>query len=77
MREVDAHPFVPAAESELKERCEEIFLTQLTGLGQRLQHIGLPTVAIGVSGGLDSTLALLVLCKTLDSLAWDETESAR
>ena len=68
LREVDAHPFVPAAESELKERCEEIFLTQVTGLGQRLQHISLPAVAIGVSGGLDSTLALLVLCKTLDSL---------
>ncbi len=68
MREVDAHPFVPAAQSELKERCEEIFLTQVTGLGQRLQHIGLPPVAIGISGGLDSTLALLVLCKTLASL---------
>src|SRR5262245_30525000 len=67
-REVDAHPFVPAAPGELRERCEEIFNIQVTGLARRLEHIGIPPVAIGVSGGLDSTLALLVLCKTLDRL---------
>jgi NAD+ synthase (glutamine-hydrolysing) len=67
-REVEAHPFVPSAAGELRERCEEIFHIQVTGLGRRLEQIGTPPVAIGVSGGLDSTLALLVLCKTLDSL---------
>jgi NAD+ synthase (glutamine-hydrolysing) len=67
-REIGAHPFVPAIAGELRERCEEIFHIQVTGLGRRLEHIGTPPVAIGVSGGLDSTLALLVLCKTLDSL---------
>lgn len=67
-RDIEAHPFVPAAVGELRERCEEIFHIQVTGLGRRLEQIGTPPVAIGVSGGLDSTLALLVLCKTLDSL---------
>jgi NAD+ synthase (glutamine-hydrolysing) len=68
LRSVDAHPFVPSEESELRERCEEIFHIQVTGLARRLEHVGTPPAAIGVSGGLDSTLALLVLCKTLDSL---------
>lgn len=67
-REVEAHPFVPAGAEQLRERCEEIFTVQVTGLGRRLEQIGKPPVAIGVSGGLDSTLALLVLCKTLDSI---------
>ena len=51
------------------ERCEEIFQTQVAGLAKRLEHIGKPATAIGVSGGLDSTLALLVACKTMDALA--------
>lgn len=68
MRTVEAHPFVPSVASELRERCEEIFLTQLSGLASRLEFLGKPAVAIGVSGGLDSTLALLVLCKTFDAL---------
>lgn len=67
-RPVVAHPFVPAIESELRERCDEIFHIQISGLARRLEQIGTPPVAIGVSGGLDSTLALLVLCKTLDRL---------
>jgi NAD+ synthase (glutamine-hydrolysing) len=69
LRDVEAHPFVPAGQEQLRERCDEIFHIQVTGLARRLEHIGKPAVAIGVSGGLDSTLALLVLCKTLDSLA--------
>ena len=68
LRTVDPHPFVPAEEERLRERCEEIFYTQMTGLARRLEQVGKPPVAIGVSGGLDSTLALLVLCKTLDLL---------
>ena len=68
LREVAAHPFVPSDVGQLRERCEEIFHIQVTGLARRLEQIGTPPVAIGVSGGLDSTLSLLVLCKTLDSL---------
>jgi NAD+ synthase (glutamine-hydrolysing) len=68
LREVDAHPFVPREGERLRERCEEIFQTQVAGLAKRLEHIGKPSMAIGISGGLDSTLALLVVCKTLDAL---------
>src|SRR5207248_2069874 len=67
-RPVDAHPFVPQGQEQLRERCEEIFHTQVAGLAKRLEHIGKPPVAIGISGGLDSTLALLVACKTMDAL---------
>jgi NAD+ synthase (glutamine-hydrolysing) len=67
-RAVDAHPFVPQGSEQLRERCEEIFHTQVAGLAKRLEHIGKPPVAIGISGGLDSTLALLVTCKTFDAL---------
>jgi NAD+ synthase (glutamine-hydrolysing) len=69
LRAVDAHPFVPQGEERLRERCEEIFHTQVAGLAKRLEHVGKPPVAIGISGGLDSTLALLVACKTMDALA--------
>ncbi|MFO0877009.1 MAG: NAD(+) synthase [Gemmataceae bacterium] len=67
-RFIDGQPFVPSGQVELRERCEEIFNTQVAGLSRRLDYIGKPTVAIGVSGGLDSTLALLVTCKTFDYL---------
>ena len=68
VRAVDAHPFVPRADDQLSERCGEIFHAQVAGLAKRLEHIGKPAVAIGISGGLDSTLALLVTCKTFDAL---------
>jgi NAD+ synthase (glutamine-hydrolysing) len=67
-RFVDPHPFVPSDPLTRDERCEEIFATQVAALAKRLGHIGTPPVAIGVSGGLDSTLALLVVAKTFDSL---------
>jgi NAD+ synthase (glutamine-hydrolysing) len=67
-REIEAHPFVPRGQEQLRERCEEIFHTQVAGLAKRLDHIGKPPVALGISGGLDSTLALVVACKTMDSL---------
>ena len=67
-RHIEAHPFVPQGQEQLRERCEDIFHTQVAGLAKRLEHIGKPPVAIGVSGGLDSTLALLVTCKTFDTL---------
>ncbi|MBL8798184.1 MAG: NAD(+) synthase, partial [Planctomycetia bacterium] len=67
-RDIDPHPFVPRASEQLRERCEDIFHTQVAGLAKRLEHIGTPPLSIGVSGGLDSTLSLLVVCKTLDLL---------
>ncbi|CAN5500856.1 NAD(+) synthase [soil metagenome] len=67
-RVIDPHPFVPNDPATLKDRCDEIFHIQTTALGRRLEHVGKPTVSIGVSGGLDSTLALLVLCKTADAI---------
>lgn len=69
VRAVDAHPFVPRGEHELAQRCRDIFFTQVGGLAKRLEHLRPPTVVLGVSGGLDSTLALLVGCKTFDLLA--------
>jgi len=68
LRAVEAHPFVPAGAHLLAERCAEIFHTQVAGLAKRLEHTGIRNLALGVSGGLDSTLALLVGCKTLDLL---------
>jgi NAD+ synthase (glutamine-hydrolysing) len=69
VRPIDAHPFVPRGQEQLAERCEEIFHTQVAGLAKRLEHLGKPAVSIGISGGLDSTLALLATCKTFDLLA--------
>lgn len=100
VRSVDPHPFVPGGQEQLRERCEEIFHTQVAGLARRLEHLWARSeqkrprsehtcdspsekrkskienhvatahcpLTIGVSGGLDSTLALLVACKTMDAL---------
>lgn len=68
VRAVDASPFVPSDPLTRDERCREIFQTQVAALGRRLSHVNFPPVSIGVSGGLDSTLALLVVCKTMDEL---------
>jgi NAD+ synthase (glutamine-hydrolysing) len=59
-RRVDPHPFVPQDEAERAERCEEILSMQSSGLAKRLLHTGSKALIVGVSGGLDSTLALLV-----------------
>jgi NAD+ synthase (glutamine-hydrolysing) len=67
-RPIEAHPFVPSGHEQLRDRCQEIFHIQVAGLAKRLEHLGAPPAAIGVSGGLDSTLALLVACKTMDVL---------
>lgn len=66
-RTFNPHPFVPQG-SELNSRCEEIFSIQIAGLAQRLLHTEAKTAVIGISGGLDSTLALLVCVKTFDKL---------
>ena len=66
-RTFNPNPFVPQGR-ELNSRCEEIFSIQIAGLAQRLLHTGAKTAVIGISGGLDSTLALLVCVKTFDKL---------
>ena len=68
VRYISPTPFVPAHDAMLSERCEEIFSIQVGGLAKRLMHTNSKTAVIGVSGGLDSTLALLVLVKTFDKL---------
>lgn len=67
-RRIDPHPFVPAGGQMLASRCEEIFSIQVAALAKRLVHTGCKTVVVGISGGLDSTLALLVCVKTFDKL---------
>ncbi|MCC8153752.1 MAG: NAD(+) synthase [Tannerellaceae bacterium] len=66
-RKVDPHPFVPSGEA-LREHCEEIYNIQIAGLAKRLLHTRTQTAVIGISGGLDSTLALLITVKTFDAL---------
>ncbi|MBQ9640257.1 MAG: NAD(+) synthase [Bacteroidaceae bacterium] len=72
-RWVNPHPFVPGG-SELQERCQEIFAIQTSALAKRIQHTGAKTVVVGISGGLDSTLALLVCVKTMDLLKRPRTD---
>lgn len=66
-RPIEAHPFVPQGDA-LNQRCEEIFEIQVMGLAKRLIHTNCKTVVVGISGGLDSTLALLVCVKTFEKL---------
>lgn len=70
-RYVDKHPFVPSNEHEREERCKEIFNIQSSALAKRLEHTNLKKAVIGISGGLDSTLALLVIVKTFKLLGID------
>ncbi|MCO8124075.1 NAD(+) synthase [Stieleria sp. TO1_6] len=71
LRHVDAHPFVPSESAELQHRCAEIFAIQSAGLIKRLSCLPKSTpLAIGISGGLDSTLALLVALKAVDAAGW-------
>ena len=72
-RYVAPTPFVPSDEAEMSERCNEIFNIQVAGLVTRLRHIGCQTAVIGISGGLDSTLALLVTVRAFDKLGWDRS----
>ena len=66
-RSIDPHPFTPSGEA-LAERCEEIFQIQIAGLAKRIAHTHAQTAVVGISGGLDSTLALLVTVMTFDTL---------
>ena len=67
-RFVDPAPFVPADESIRHKHCEDIFKIQAMGLKKRMEHTGASTAVIGISGGLDSTLALLVIAQAFDML---------
>lgn len=68
IRKVDRFPFVPDDETRLAQDCFEAYNIQVSGLEQRLKAIGDPKVVIGVSGGLDSTHALMVAAKAMDRL---------
>ena len=67
-RYVDPKPFVPSGAAERHARCDEIFTIQALGLKKRLEHTGCQSAVIGISGGLDSTLALLVIARAFDML---------
>lgn len=67
-RPINPTPFVPADEKELAARCEAILAIQAAGLQKRLQHVGCKTAVLGVSGGLDSALALLVTARAFRAL---------
>ena len=72
-RDIDPMPFVPQDAGHRSERCEEIFQIQSHGLAQRLAHTGCKRAVVGISGGLDSTLALLVTARTFDKLRLDRS----
>ncbi len=67
-RQISSRPFVPELEGEREKRCEEILTIQAMGLKKRLAHTGAGSAVVGISGGLDSTLALLVTAKAFDML---------
>lgn len=71
VRFIDPHPFVPENEATRNKRCEAILSIQAMGLKKRLAHIGCKNVVIGISGGLDSTLALLVAVRAYGLLGLD------
>ena len=70
-RPVDPMPFVPSGASDRNARCEEILAIQAHGLKKRLEHTHCKAAVIGISGGLDSTLALLVTVRAFDLLGMD------
>ncbi len=70
-RYVDSMPFVPSNLSERDKRCEEIITIQALGLKKRISHIGCKNVVVGISGGLDSTQALIVIARAFEMLKLD------
>ena len=69
-RPIDPHPFIPS-DKDMADTCEEILNIQTAGLAKRLVHTNCQHVVLGISGGLDSTLALLVCVRTFDKLGYD------
>jgi NAD+ synthase (glutamine-hydrolysing) len=70
IRTIDPHPFIPQ-EEDMQSTCEEVLNIQVGGLAKRLYHINAQKAVVGISGGLDSTLALLVTVKAFDKLGLD------
>jgi NAD+ synthase (glutamine-hydrolysing) len=68
LREIEPRPFVPTDPATLDDRCREVFSIQTAGLARRVEHVQAKRVVLGLSGGLDSTLALLVCVRTFDLL---------
>ena len=73
-RSFPSRPFVPAEDGERERRCEEILTIQAMGLKKRLAHAHAQSAVVGISGGLDSTLALLVTAKAFDLLGMDRKQ---
>ena len=73
-RKFDSRPFVPGVKEERERRCDEILNIQAMGLKKRLAHIHCQNAVIGLSGGLDSTLALLVTVRAFDMLGMDRSK---
>ncbi|MBQ8133990.1 MAG: NAD(+) synthase [Clostridia bacterium] len=73
-RHISKTPFVPESKMNLDERCEEILTIQATGLATRIEHTNAKSVVIGLSGGLDSTLALIVAVHAMDMLGRDRKD---
>ena len=67
-RFIDPHPFVPNDVEKRTQRCLEVITLQYQGLAKRLRHINCQSAVVGLSGGLDSTLALLITCRAFDSV---------
>ena len=68
-RQYESHPFVPQDVTDKENRCKEVFNIQCSALAKRMTHTGIKKLVVGISGGLDSTLALLVAHKTLELLS--------
>ena len=75
-RYIDPAPFVPGSKADRDMRCDEILMIQAMGLKKRLEHTGCQSAVIGISGGLDSTLALLVTVRAFDLLGMDHSRIA-
>ena len=73
-RAVDAAPFIPRDDAERNRRTEEIISIQTSGLVKRLSHTGIERIVVGLSGGLDSTLALLVAVRAFDAMGLPRTQ---
>lgn len=72
-RVVDSHPFIPSNDGEANRRYEEVLTLQALALKQRLTHTGCRSAVIGISGGLDSTLALIATVKAFDMMGLDRS----
>ncbi len=72
-RDVDSHPFIPSNDGEANRRYEEVLTLQALALKQRLTHTGCRSAVIGISGGLDSTLALIATVKAFDMMGLDRS----